>query len=93
MITHDLNGPFLRSHNASPTPQTETVYGIKATYFDGTQLVWNTHTEPRTRDHVEKLRESARWSGEKDGHGALMALDLVSREVTISATPWTELPE
>lgn len=89
-IDHDLNGPFVRAHCATPEPQTETVYGLEATYSDGVVEVWNTRTHPHTLDEQRGLAESARWSARHDGHGSVVSIKRVSREVTIVATEWSE---
>lgn len=94
MITHDDNGPFLRSaYGATTEPQTETVYAIEVIYSSGKPDYWNAQTVPHTREAVNNLRQSVARSERDAGKRRVVSATAVFRTVTISATPWAELPE
>lgn len=94
MITHDLNGPFMHAaRSATAEPQTETIYAIEVVYSRGKPDYWNTQTVPHTREAVTNLRQSVKRSERDAGKREVVSATVVSRTVTITATPWTELPE
>lgn len=90
-LEHDENGPFVRSSWAATAEgQTETVYAIEVIRRGGKTQYYNARSRPFTADEFTETRNGLyRWMKDE---GPIMSCELVSRQVTVSATPWAALP-
>lgn len=87
-IEHDANGPFLRSYNATPDGQTETVYAVEAVYENRDTDYWNPSVTAHSDEDVRDLAQTIYRAARSGDYGAVLSIRQVSRQVTIRATEW-----
>ena len=89
MLKHDANGVFVRaSWEATPEPQTRTVYAVAVKLDDGTEQVWGAEAEPLSDERWIEWRRT--WLHRLIEGKRTIAARRVAREITVTGTEWRD---